>query len=114
MEERKALLGSANPLQRAQQLSTQADLANSATDTTASLQRTRQLMAEVTCPLKIPRVITIVWPVLHASSDTCQVQFLTAGTSHNTPGGPSIKVCFISSEWSTDKLMSRFCRSWLY
>ncbi|CAL8466813.1 g6349 [Coccomyxa elongata] len=46
MEERKALLGSANPLQRAQQLSTQADLANSATDTTASLQRTRQLMAE--------------------------------------------------------------------
>lgn len=48
LEDRKALLGSANPLQRAQQLKTQADLANSATDTTASLQRTRQLMVEVT------------------------------------------------------------------
>ncbi|KAK9916485.1 hypothetical protein WJX75_003255 [Coccomyxa subellipsoidea] len=46
VEDRKALLGSANPLQRAQQLKTQADLANSATDTTASLQRTRQLMVE--------------------------------------------------------------------
>lgn len=46
LDERRALLGSANPLARAQQLKTQADLAGSAVDTTASLQRTRQLMAQ--------------------------------------------------------------------
>ena len=47
-EQRKALMGSGDYMQRAQQLKTQQDLTNSAADTTASLQRTRQLMAEVT------------------------------------------------------------------
>ena len=40
-------MGSGDYIQRAQQLKTQQDLTNSAADTTASLQRTRQLMAEV-------------------------------------------------------------------
>ena len=40
-------MGSGDYMQRAQQLKTQQDLTNSAADTTASLQRTRQLMAEV-------------------------------------------------------------------
>ena len=40
-------MGSGDFIQRAQQLKTQQDLTSSAADTTASLQRTRQLMAEV-------------------------------------------------------------------
>ena len=40
-------MGSGDYMQRAEQLKTQQDLTNSAADTTASLQRTRQLMAEV-------------------------------------------------------------------
>jgi hypothetical protein len=50
MEQRRALLGYADPLKRTQQLRTQAQLAESAADTTAILQSTRQLMAEVTDP----------------------------------------------------------------
>jgi len=46
-EQRKALMGAGDYMQRAQQLKTQQDLTNSAADTTVSLQRTRQLMAEV-------------------------------------------------------------------
>ncbi len=46
-EQRRALMGSGDYMQRAEQLKTQQDLTNSAADTTASLQRTRQLMAEV-------------------------------------------------------------------
>ena len=40
-------MGSGDYMQRAQQLKTQQDLTNSAADTTARLQRTSQLMAEV-------------------------------------------------------------------
>ena len=72
VEDRKALLGSANPLQRAQQLKTQADLANSATDTTASLQRTRQLMVEVThLPCHLP-------PIMPHIVEHCSIRLLAA------------------------------------
>ena len=40
-------MGAGDYMQRALQLKMQQDLASSAADTTASLQRTRQLMAEV-------------------------------------------------------------------
>ena len=40
-------MGAGDYMQRAHQLKMQQDLASSAADTTASLQRTRQLMAEV-------------------------------------------------------------------
>lgn len=46
-EQRKALMGAGDYMQRAHQLKMQQDLASSAADTTVSLQRTRQLMAEV-------------------------------------------------------------------
>lgn len=64
LDERKALLGTIEPLQRAQQLNTQADLAKSAADTTASLQRTRQLMAEVATHHHIVN-LTISSAVIH-------------------------------------------------
>ena len=49
-------MGSGDYIQRAQQLKTQQDLTNCAADTTASLQRTRQLMAEVSLsPVAMPR-----------------------------------------------------------
>ena len=58
-------MGSGDYMQRAQQLKTQQDLTNSAADTTASLQRTRQLMAEVTIQAfrpSTPRISCPCWP----------------------------------------------------
>ena len=58
-------MGSQDYMQRAQQLKTQQDLTSSAADTNASLQRTRQLMAEVTtsayCP-SAPQISCPCWP----------------------------------------------------
>ena len=98
MEERKALLGSANPLQRVQQLKTQADLANSATDTTASLQRTRQLMAEVTCPLIPPMFVANVWTVLHASTGTLPA-VPDDGNLARHRGCHLIRIALLSMKW---------------
>ena len=56
-EQRKALMGSGDYMHRAQQLKTQQDLTNSAADTTASLQRTRQLMAEASCCVQLLHIL---------------------------------------------------------
>lgn len=44
--ERRALLGSPDPLERQRRLESEADLAGAAQDITASLQRTRQQMTQ--------------------------------------------------------------------
>lgn len=49
-EERKALLGEADPMARQQKLLAESDFVGAAEDTTNSLQRTRQMIAQVCCP----------------------------------------------------------------
>lgn len=48
--ERKALLGSPDPLERQRRLESEADLTDAAQDITASLQRTRQQMTQARNP----------------------------------------------------------------